>query len=119
MVFNGEFDEASRGADGGLAKGCVADTQHPKLGGQAIEVQADAVKVSIGGAVCQRRSDRILRSRILWHGFLIRVQQNGVDIGELSKGTEESPKLGPGPRSHGAGNQLILRRLIGLGVEYA
>ena len=100
MVFNGEFDEASRGADGGLAQGRVADTQHPKLGGQAIEVQADAVKVSIGASsVPAQEATAYCAAAFYWHGFLIRVQQNGVDIGELSKGTEESPKLGPGPRS--------------------
>ena len=89
VVLNSEIDEASRGADGGLAEGCVADTKHPKLSGQAIQILVDAVKVGIGGASGQRRSDRIQRRRIFRHGFQIWVQQNGVDVGELSECTEE------------------------------
>ena len=50
VVLNGPSGVASGTAYGWLAKGGVAHTEHAKLGRQAIQIQADAVEVGIGGA---------------------------------------------------------------------
>ena len=50
MVLHGPLGVARGTAYGWLPKGRVAHAQHPKLSGQAIQIQADAVEVGIGGA---------------------------------------------------------------------
>ena len=64
MVLHGPLGVASGTANGWLTKAGVTDTEYPKLGGQAIQIQADAVEVGIGGAASQRGGDRVLRGRI-------------------------------------------------------
>ena len=89
VVLDSPLGVAGGTPNGRFAERGVTHTEHPKLGGQAIQVQANAVKVGIGGASRQRRSDCVLRSCVLRHGFLIWVQQNGVDAGQLSESSEE------------------------------
>ncbi len=43
MILDSPFGVAGGTANGWLAKGGVTHTEHPKLGGQAIQVKADAV----------------------------------------------------------------------------
>jgi len=50
MVLDRESDITGGTANSRLSEGGVAHTQHAKLGGQATQVQADAVKVGIEGA---------------------------------------------------------------------
>ena len=83
VVFNGPFGIARGTANRWLSNGGVAHTEHPKLGRQAIQVQADPVKVGIGGTAGERGGDRILSGRILRHWFLSWVQQDGIDVGQF------------------------------------
>ena len=53
---DGEFHEAGGRPDRRLAKGGVADAQHAELSWQAIQVQANAVEVGIGGAAGEGRT---------------------------------------------------------------
>ena len=50
VVLNGKSNVPCGRANGRLAKGRVAHAKHTKLGREAIQVQADAVEVRIGGA---------------------------------------------------------------------
>ena len=58
--------ETCGSGNGRLAEGGVADAEHAELGGQAIQVQADAVEIVIGGTSSKRRSHRILRRGAPW-----------------------------------------------------
>lgn len=49
VVFYSPLHEARGSANGRLAEGGVSDAEHAELSGQAIQVQADAVEVGIGG----------------------------------------------------------------------
>ena len=108
MVLDGPLHEARGRADGRLAEGGVAHTQHAKFGGQAIQVQADAVEVGIGGTPGQCRSHRILRGGILRNRFLGGVQQDGVDAGQFTEEPDEGGKLGSRTRPDRTGKQLML-----------
>ena len=57
MVIHGPLGVTSRASDGWHPECSIPHAQHSKLGGQAIQVQANAVKVGIGGASRQRRRD--------------------------------------------------------------
>ena len=50
VVLDRESDITSGTANSRLSEGGVADAEHTELSGQAIQVQADAVEVRIGGA---------------------------------------------------------------------
>jgi len=119
VILYGEFHEAGGRPDSRLAKGGVADAQHAELSWQAIQVQANAVEVGIGGAASQCRRDRILRCGILRHGFLGGIQQNGVNVGQFSEHSEKRRKFGGGAGPYCAGNQLMLHRGIRPRVQYA
>ena len=86
VIFYRPADITGGTANGWLAKGRIPHTQHAELGGQAIQVQADAVEVGIGGASGQSRSHCILCCGILRHRLLGGVQQYGIDVGQLAKG---------------------------------
>ena len=73
VVLDSELDEASSRADGRIAKGGVAGAQHPKLGWQTVQVQADTVEVHVRGASRQRRGHCILRGCVFGNWFLSRV----------------------------------------------
>jgi len=47
VILYGEFDEASGRPDGGLAEGGVTHTEHTKLSGEPIQIQAHAVEICV------------------------------------------------------------------------
>src|SRR5690242_5383203 len=85
----GDSPMSSGTANGWLAEGGVTHAKDSKLGRQAIQVQADAVEVDIGGASGKCESDRILCRCVLWGGLLQRVQQNSVDVGQFQEPPQE------------------------------
>jgi len=95
VVLNGPFRVASGTAYGWLAKGGVAHTQHARLSWQPIQIQADAVKVSIGSASGQRGSHRVLRGCILRHRFLKGIQQDSIDVGQFPEHPQKSRSCTP------------------------
>ena len=85
MVLYGPLHVARGRADGWFAEGGVAHAEHAELSGQAIQVQADAVKVGIGGASSQGRSHCILRCGILRHGSWVGFSSMASMLGKSRK----------------------------------
>jgi len=117
VVLDGPLGVPSSAANGWLAEGGVVHTRHSELGRQAIQVQADAVEVGIGGAAGQGRSHRVLRGCVLWDEFLGWVQQNGINVGQFpehpQKGGEFRGRAGP----HRSRYNFMLNRWARLRVE--
>ena len=90
MVLHRPLGVASGTPNGGGVERGVAHAQHSKLRRQAIQVQTNAVEVSVGGAPRQRGSHRILCGRVLRDRLLERVQQDGVDVGQFPEHSEEA-----------------------------
>lgn len=117
MVVDSPPGVASGTANGGCPKGGVAHTEHQKLGGQAIQVEADAVEVGVGGASGQGRSHRILRGCILRHRFLGWVQQDGIDVGQFAEHPQKSREFRGRAGPHRSCDDFVLNRWIRLQVE--
>ena len=117
MVLHCPLGVPSGTANAGRPKRGVAHAQHSKLGWQAVQIHTDTVEVGIGGAPSQGGSDGILGGSVLRDRLLQRIQQNGVDVGQLSEHSEESRKFRRGPSANGSRNDLVLNRRVRLRVE--
>ena len=73
MVLNGPLGVAGGRPNGWLAKGGVADAEYAELSGQAIQIQADSIKIGVGGTPRKRGSNRILCRGVLRDGLTKRA----------------------------------------------
>lgn len=89
MVLHGPLRVPSRVAKGWRPQRGIPHTQNSKLCGHAIQVQADPVEVSVGGASGEGRSHSVLRGSIFRNRFLGWVQQNSIDVGQFPEHPQE------------------------------
>jgi hypothetical protein len=65
VIFDGPLGVTSGATNGWCPQGGVAHTEHAELGGQSVQIEANAVEVGIGGASGQRGGDCVLRGCVL------------------------------------------------------
>ena len=117
VVLDSPLGVAGGTPNGRLAERGVAHTQHPKLRGQAIQIKADAVEVSVGSASGQGRSHRILRGCILRHRFLGWVQQNGINVVQFPEHPQKGRELRGRAGAHRSRYDFVLNGWVRLRVE--
>jgi len=119
VVLDGPLGVTGGVLDALVPEGGIAHAQDAKLGGHAIEIEADAVEIRVGGAMGEGRRDCVLCRRRVRYRLTAWIEQNAVDIGKLPKHLQESTKLGCGCAAHRAGEQLELDTAVWSAIQDA